>query len=260
MNILIFDSGVGGLSIFDSIRASVAHDLIYLADHAAYPYGDKAEDWLVRRVVSLLTKAHKTFQADLIVVACNTASTIALPELRQQLPVPIIGVVPAIKTAAQVTNNNRIGLLATPGTVSRPYIDNLISSFASNCDVFRLGTTELVHMAEKKLSGQQVNLSELELCIAPLIKNSVDCIVLGCTHFPLLEPELKKIHPSVKWVDSGEAIARRASELLPNHPTSSIKGHRFYSTIKPHSALVAQLASFGFSHYEHYPMQLSETL
>ena len=129
---------------------------------------------------------------DVIVVACNTASTLALPTLRSLFTIPIIGVVPAIKTASALSQNKKIGLLATPGTVSREYMDNLIQEFADDCIVTRVGSTELVRLAEKKLNGLAPSSQQLKSIIQPFIHNECDQVVLGCTHFPLLHEELKE--------------------------------------------------------------------
>src|SRR5690606_22891926 len=146
----------------------------------------------------------------LAVVACNTASTVALPRLRSQFALPIVGVVPAIKPAARLSANRIIRLLATPGTVARPYTQKLIDQFAADCEVIRVGSSELVEQAERKLRGEPVDLDLLRRIMAPIIEGGADTVVLGCTHFPLLQQELQlAAGRPLQWVDSGAAIARR---------------------------------------------------
>ncbi|WP_157365387.1 glutamate racemase [Zooshikella ganghwensis] len=215
--VVIFDSGVGGLSIFSElVRLMPEVSVVYASDNAAYPYGDKSERYLKTRVKACLDTLVQYHQPDMVVVACNTASTVVLPVLRAHFSIPVVGVVPAIKTAAQVTNNGVIGLLATPGTVTRVYTDDLIIRFAKHCDVIKVGSRVLVDLAEAKLRSQTVDLSRLKQELLPFEQAPVrpDTIVLGCTHFPLLLSELQQISPSIHWVDSGSAIARRVRTLL----------------------------------------------
>lgn len=216
--LLIFDSGVGGLSIHAAIAARLPGEpVVYACDNAAFPYGPKPEDELVERVHTVLEALVARYRPRLVVVACNTASTIALPRLRSQFAVPIVGVVPAIKPAATLTRNHIIGLLATPGTVARPYTDQLVRDYAADCIVVRVGSSELVEWAENKLRGEPVDLAALRSLLQPFFMHSggpADTVVLGCTHFPLLLEELQAATPHpVLWVDSGDAIARRVKTL-----------------------------------------------
>lgn len=216
--VLVFDSGVGGLSILAEIRDRVPRcELVYACDNAAFPYGTKGEDELVARVELVLKGLISETNPDIVVVACNTASTVALPHIRAHFPNPVVGVVPAIKPAARLTRSGVIGLLATPATVNRPYTLGLIDDFASHCTVHRLGSLRLVEMAEEKLRGKGTDPSEIRDIISPLFADpALDTLVLACTHFPLLRAELEAAAPRpVQWVDSGEAIARRVLDLLP---------------------------------------------
>lgn len=212
--VVIFDSGVGGLSVYKEI-----HDLlpqvqfIYAFDNAAFPYGELADDILIERTNHIVTLLVEQYQADLVVIACNTASTIVLPSLRQRLTIPVVGVVPAIKPAAKMSKTKCIGLLATPATINRSYTHQLIKQFASDCDVKMIGSTRLVEMAEHKLRGEPIDLVELERILQPW-QGMVDSVILGCTHFPLIKAEIQKILPNVVIVDSGKAIAKRVSSLL----------------------------------------------
>lgn len=220
--ILIFDSGVGGLSITESIRAQHPYcSITYASDNAAFPYGTKEEAELIERVDVVLHRLQSLSKADMIVVACNTASTVALPKIRERFNLPIIGVVPAIKPAARVSDSKVVGLLATPGTVSRDYTKELISQFANNCQVVPLGSSELVELAEEKLRSNTdvASLSfikRLKTIIQPFADSpTMDTIVLACTHFPLLRSELQQVLPNIKhWIDSGDAIARRVAYWL----------------------------------------------
>lgn len=219
-HVLVFDSGVGGLSIVAEIRRALpALKISYASDNGFFPYGTKSEVELVARVeqvlLALVEKCHPT----LVVVACNTASTVALPSIRERFAIPIVGVVPAIKPAAQLSTSKVIGLLATPGTVSRPYTHQLILDFAADCHVLPLGSSRLVELAEDKLRGRPIEPATVEEALRPLVESEyfpqLDTLVLACTHFPLIRDELASVlNKDVSWVDSGEAIARRVRDLL----------------------------------------------
>lgn len=214
-HILLFDSGLGGLTVWQQIH-SLLPDVTchYLFDNAAFPYGELADDVLLERVCQLIVPLVKQYPVSLVVIACNTASTLALEPLRALLDIPVVGVVPAIKPAAKQTQKHHIGLLATPATISRPYTDRLISEFAADCKVTRVGVSELVRMAEDKLLGRPVALTALAKLVRPLLAGP-DVIVLGCTHFPLLSAELKSVlGEHVSLLDSGAAIAARVAWLL----------------------------------------------
>ncbi|WP_417517081.1 glutamate racemase [Marinobacter sp.] len=214
--ILVFDSGVGGLSVAARVHEQLPRaSIVYLADNAAFPYGSQPESVVIERCCRLITKALEQYPCDAVVVACNTASTIALPNLRAITDVPVVGVVPAVKPAAAHTLNRRIGILATPATVRRPYLDELIREFAPGCQVERVGNPELVQWAEDLARGVPVPQCDLDNAVATLRDAGVDTVVLGCTHYPLLLASLKQSLPEVKfWVDSGDAIARRVVWLL----------------------------------------------
>ena len=221
-SVLVFDSGVGGLSVAASIRRLCPQlPLVYLADNAGFPYGDKPEAEVIRRTCNLVTSALLQFDCQIVVVACNTASTVALPALRECVSAAVVGVVPAIKPAAAISVNRRIGILATPATVARPYLDQLIVDYAADCQVCRIGHQSLVHWAEGLARGEPVPPSRLAEILVPFELAGVDTVVLGCTHYPLLLPALKQAAPGVRfWVDSGDAIARRV-EQLPAFLTST---------------------------------------
>jgi glutamate racemase len=250
--ILVFDSGVGGLTILEAIADALpSAPLVYACDNAAFPYGPKPEDELVDRVHAVLDALVRDFAPRLLVVACNTASTVALPRLRNHYTLPIVGVVPAIKPAAKLSKNRVIGLLATPGTVRRPYTDQLIAEFAPDCTVVRVGSSDLVLAAEDKLRGKPIDPASLRALLAPILEAGADTVVLGCTHFPLLRAELDvAAGRPLTWVDSGEAIARRVRELLPGeYEGSSERGSRtavFTRDDAQVAALDRALAARGF--------------
>lgn len=222
--ILVFDSGVGGLSVVDALRAlRLPLRLDYLADDAWLPYGEKSDAALLDRVPGLIAAAVGHTGAELVVMACNTASTIVLEATRAALTVPVVGTVPPIKPAAALTKTGVIGLLATPATIRRPYTDALIAEHAAGRTVLRHGTTALVTAAEAKLAGRPVELSSVGAALQPLFEGPdgarLDVVALGCTHFPLLVPELDQCAPhQVVWLDSGAAIARRVAHVLALAP------------------------------------------
>ncbi len=211
--VLVFDSGVGGLSVYQEIQALLPSlDYIYLFDNEAYPYGELPKQTLIDRVTRLITQLVEVQGVDIVVIACNTASTIVLPHLRAILNIPVVGVVPAIKPASVIASK-AVGLIATPATVTREYTHDLIRDFANGKSVELLGSTRLVDMAEEKLRGAAVDLDELKHVLTPIL-NKIDVAVLGCTHFPLIKEEIQMVLPEVTLVDSGKAIARRVQELL----------------------------------------------
>lgn len=218
--ILVFDSGLGGLSIVREIQDSnLDTDLLYLADTAYFPYGEKTDAMLIERVPSIISRGVVACQANLVIIACNTASTLALQAVRQRLNIPVIGVVPAIKPAAGLTKTGTIGLLATPNTVSRPYTDQLIFDFAQGVKVVRHGAVGLAGAAEAHLAGKPLDADIVKASIEGLFQQSggtdIDVVVLACTHYPHLKAELAAFAPrAVIWVDSGAAIARRARVVL----------------------------------------------
>ncbi len=218
--ILVFDSGVGGLSVADAILAkSPAAEILYAADTAYLPYGVRPDAELKARIPDLLAALERRYAPDLIVVACNTASTLALPEVRAAVSVPVVGTVPAIKPAAEKSAARVIGFLGTPRTVEREYSEALIRDFANGCSVVRFGSADLVDLAERKLAGETIRPEAITAALAPMFAmpdaDRMDVAVLACTHFPLLRAEIEAASPpGLAWIDSGEAIARRTLSLL----------------------------------------------
>jgi glutamate racemase len=225
--ILVFDSGVGGLSVLDHIRAVLPHaPIVYAADNAGYPYGTKSEAEIAARVPALLGRLAERYHPRIVVIACNTASTIALSHIRAALDLPVVGTVPAIKPAALASKTRVIGVLGTEATVRQPYVDRLSHEFANDCAVIRYGSAELVDLAEAKLRGTAPAPDAMRRIMSGLfdqpLGDQIDQLVLACTHFPLLAEEIAVSSPAgVALVDSGAGIARRTAHLLEgqNWPT-----------------------------------------
>lgn len=216
--VLVFDSGVGGLSVYDEVRQLLPNlHYLYAFDNVAFPYGEKSEAFIVERVVTIVEAVTKRYPLSMVIIACNTASTVSLPALRARFAFPVVGVVPAIKPAARLTRNGIVGLLATRATVRRPYTRDLVAQFASECKTEMLGSAELVELAEMKLHGNAVPLETVRRILQPWLRMNEppDTVVLGCTHFPLLAEELQAVLPDgTRLIDSGAAIARRTAWLL----------------------------------------------
>ncbi len=248
--VLIFDSGVGGLSVYQEIQSLLPQlNYIYIFDNQAYPYGELEQNTLIKRVEACITTCIENNPVDIVVIACNTASTIVLPSLRAGLDIPVVGVVPAIKPASSLANK-AIGLIATPATVTREYTHELVRNFSPNKNVEMLGLTRLVDMAEEKLRGKPVDIQELTQLLTPLI-GIIDVAVLGCTHFPLIKSEIAQVLGSeVILVDSVKAIARRVQQLLQLE-TGEERGvkHKILSSALPwqESALNERVGKMGFS-------------
>ncbi len=263
-HILVFDSGMGGLTVAKAIRdAGPDAVLTYAADNAAFPYGDWREDALVERIVHVVGELNSTTQPDIIVVACNTASTLALAALRKAINVPFVGTVPAIKPAAAASKSNIIGVLATPGTVERDYTQALIHTYAYHCKVFLHGAPRLAEMAEAKLKGTPPDVEELRAEIAPVFRMRsgarTDTVVLGCTHYPLLLEDLREAAPwPVTFIDPAPAIAKRTMAVLaetrPRHPASPAGRQAgkvlFTASRGINEAQLAAYAACGFVEHE----------
>lgn len=217
-SLIVFDSGIGGLSVANEIRRQLPGIAIdYVADNRIFPYGLQEESVLIARVCSIMPALEQRYAPQAIVVACNSASTVVLDALRNQTATPVIGVVPAIKPAAEQTRNGVIGLLATPGTINRQYTQRLIDQFASQCQVVRIGSSTLVTLAENKLRGLSVDQGTINDILAPFTTHQPcpDVVVLGCTHFPFLRDEITAALPAgTRLLDSSDAIARRTRSLL----------------------------------------------
>lgn len=216
MHIAVIDSGIGGFSVVEHIQKYLPSlNITYLMDNAYLPYGEKSAMQIEDRLTYLISKHHSIRPFDAIVIACNTASTQVLDQLRAKFPVPFIGVVPAIKPAALLSHKQSILLLATPATISGKYVDSLIEQNAPDCQVHKVASTELVHLAEMSIESA-ISLSDLDNALAGVhaLIEDVDVIVLGCTHFPLVTNQIQRCFPNVILVDSGEAIAKRVTHII----------------------------------------------
>src|SRR4051812_47512425 len=209
--ILFFDSGVGGLSVLEPTRALLPNaPIVYAADSAGFPYGKRSEAEIASRVPALLGRLVERFHPRLAVIACNTASTIALDHVRSALDLPVVGTVPAIKPAAEISKSRVIGVLGTVATVRQPYVDDLAAKFAADCTIIRHGSPELVDLAEARLGGEEIGVEMVRAAAQPLFDapggERIDTVVLACTHFPLLGDELRAAFPEVANVHGGEGI------------------------------------------------------
>jgi glutamate racemase len=251
--ILFFDSGVGGLSVLaPTLKLLPTAPIVYCADNAGYPYGKKSDAELASRIPALLGRLVERFHPRLAVIACNTASTIALEHVRSALDLPVVGTVPAIKPAAETSKSRVIGVLGTEATVRQPYVEGLAAKFASDCTLIRHGSPELVDLAEAKLGGESVSVQAVRSAAQPMFDaeagDRIDTVVLACTHFPLLGEELCAAFPNVAYVDGGPGIARRIAYLTreqpwPAEPQPSIA----LFTAPAREPLLAALATYGLT-------------
>jgi glutamate racemase len=249
--ILFFDSGVGGLSVLGPTRALLPNaPIVYCADSAGFPYGKRSEAEIASRVPALLGRLVERFHPRLAVIACNTASTIALDHVRSALDLPVVGTVPAIKPAAEISKTRVIGVLGTEATVRQPYVADLAARFASDCTIIRHGSPELVELAEARLADESIPPAAVRTAVQPMFDapggERIDTVVLACTHFPLLEDELRAAFPNVIYVDGGAGIARRIAYLTreqpwPERPSCGIA----LFTAPPREPLLGALATYG---------------
>jgi glutamate racemase len=254
--IIVFDSGLGGLTVLrEIIKARPDASYIYVADDAFFPYGGHPEAKLVDRVCALMGELIARHSPDLVVIACNTASTLVLPHLRARYNVPFVGTVPAIKPACARSRSRRVTVLGTQATVSREYTRGLIREFANGSEVTLVGSPHLAKFAEAELNGLPIADHLIAQEIAPCFLNdkerSTDTIVLACTHYPLLLDRLERLAPwPVSFIDPAPAIARRVADLsgpatspMPRTPARAI----FTSGCRPSERLATALARFGIS-------------
>ena len=252
--ILVFDSGLGGLTVHREVAAARPDaKLVYLADDAFFPYGGQDEDVLIARVLSVMDEAIAAHRPDLVVIACNTASTLVLPHLRARFSVPFVGTVPAIKPACASTRSKRVSVLGTEATVSREYTRALIREFAKGVDITLVGSAALAGYAEAELRGEPAADAAIAAEIRPCFLDDgtarTDTVVLACTHYPLLLHRFRQVAPwPVTYIDPAPAIARRVVDLLG--PASPQQGQdatiTFTSGRRPSPALAKALTGFGF--------------
>jgi glutamate racemase len=252
---LVFDSGLGGLTVLrEVVRARPDARFLYVADDAFFPYGSHEESTLVARVVSLMGTLIADHAPDLVVIACNTASTLVLPHLRERYTIPFVGTVPAIKPACAHSKSKRVSVLGTQATVKREYTRALIRDFGQGCDVKLVGSGRLAEIAEAALRGEPVDEAAIAAEIAPCFVDAdgrrTDTIALACTHYPLLQAALTRLAPwLVAWIDPAPAIARRVVDLAGKPAGASGLPIRaiFTSGQAPSPALAKALGPFGIA-------------
>ncbi|NNF78538.1 MAG: glutamate racemase [Rhizobiales bacterium] len=253
--ILIFDSGLGGLSVARAVMNRMpGAQAIYAADNDGFPYGDWPHDKLVERIVAVLGQLISLTVPSVVVIACNTASTLALEALRQRFELPFVGTVPAIKPAAEASKSGIIGVLATPGTVDREYTQALIDTFASHRTVVLHGCKHLAEMAEHCLRGLPVDDEALATEIAPVFvqqgERRTDAVVLGCTHYPLIADRIAGVSPwPVELIDPSDAIARQVARVAGSQQCTASPGRGETPTAlltKSSGDFVRVLAQEGF--------------
>jgi glutamate racemase len=252
--VLVFDSGIGGLSVLRAIRARLPDvRVVYAADDAAFPYGDWEEGALRDHIVALMTDLISEHRPAAVVVACNTASTLVLPALRARFALPFVGTVPAIKPAAEQTKTGVVAVLATPGTMKRDYTRELIRSFASACHVRLVGAPDLARLAEAHMRGAFVDRGliarQIADCFVEIEGRRTDIVVLACTHYPFLRELLEELAPwPVEWLDPAPAIARRLVTVLE---TTTVAmgggGHAVFTSGRIPGALLPLLAAQGLA-------------
>jgi glutamate racemase len=254
--ILVFDSGLGGLTVFREVAAArpdARH--VYAADDAAFPYGTRSETELVERVNAMMGDLIETYEPTVVVIACNTASTLVLADLRRRFSLPFVGTVPAIKPACRASVSKKVSVLGTEATVAREYTRALIRDFGEGCDITLVGARRLAMLAEAHLRGEPVAQEEIAAEIAPCFINGgatrTDTVVLACTHYPLLREQLAAAAPwPVNFIDPAPAIARRVTDLIgpPAGPPLREPARVHFSSGKaPNGALARVLMEFGLS-------------
>jgi len=233
--ILVFDSGLGGLTVLREIAAARPDAAYtYVADDAFFPYGQHEEDEIIARVVPLIGDLIDRHRPDLVVIACNTASTLVMDHLRKAYSVPFVGTVPAIKPACAASKTKKVSVLGTRGTVKREYTRTLIRNFAQGCDVTLVGAENLASLAERALRGEAISDDAVRAEIAAcFVEDSprTDTVVLACTHYPLLLEQIQRIAPwPVAWIDPAPAIARRVVSLIGPQADRSAAPAKFLFT------------------------------
>lgn len=254
--LVVFDSGIGGLTVLRELRVLIQdRHVVYFADDAGFPYGDWEKEALAARIITLFGRLIADHDPVMIVIACNTASTLVLSQLRLAFPdVPIVGTVPAIKPAAERTCSGLVSVLATPGTVKRAYTRDLIESFAAKCHVRLVGSEKLAKMAEDHIRGVDIEdrtiLDEILPCFVEKDGRKTDIVVLACTHYPFLANEFRRLAPwPVDWLDPAEAIARRARSLIGETGPNSEPGYggdvAYFTSGDPGFATRRLIGGFG---------------
>ncbi|MEH6756723.1 MAG: glutamate racemase [Parasphingorhabdus sp.] len=257
--LLFFDTGVGGLSILREAQKLVPNaPIVYAADYSGMPYGMKSDAELSTRIPLLLGRLVERYKPQLVTIACNTASTIALDVVRSVLDIPVVGTVPAVKPASLLTETGVIGLLGTRATIRQPYVDRLAAEFAADKTLIRFGAPDLVHAAEAKLRGEIVDQHIIDNAVAGLTSQEngqdIDTVILACTHFPLLQDELQKSFTrDIKFIDGSQGIARRIAYLTSGTIWPEMPENGIFVTSGPLAQLTPYrqaLAEFGLTKLE----------
>lgn len=256
--VLVFDSGIGGLTVLREARVLMPErHFIYVADDAGFPYGDWTDlDALTARIVALFGRLIAEHDPEICIIACNTAFTLMGAEVRAAFPqMRFVGTVPAIKPAAERTRSGMVSVLATPGTVKRAYTRDLIQSFAAQCDVQLVGSPHLAAMAEAYIRGETIEdaavLSEIAPCFREVDGRRTDIVVLACTHYPFMANVFRRLAPwPVDWLDPAEAIARQARRLVaPPESFAPLTGidPAIFTSAAPDFATRRLLQGFGLT-------------
>ncbi len=252
--IVVFDTGMGGLSILGPILSQIPNaPIVYGADYAGMPYGEKTEAEVAARVPAILGRLVERVRPRIVVIACNTASVVALSHVRAALDVPVVGTVPAIKPAAKMSKTRVIGVLGTKSTIRQPYVDRLVAEHASDCIVLRHGAPDLVGVAEAKLRGEEPDMEIVAAAMRGLTDqhegHRIDVCVLACTHFPLIANELAQVsHAGISYIDGGAGIARRVAHLTDGQDwpeTLPLRYAIFSGRTAAHDAYLPCLARYG---------------
>jgi glutamate racemase len=256
--LLVFDSGLGGLTVLRALRHAVPEAAIcYVADDARFPYSALGDEELATGLCEVLAEPVRDFAPDVIVNACNTASTVALPAMRAAFREPVVGTVPAVKPAAQLSASGMVSVLGTSATVRRDYTKALIADHGQGCRFTLIGSSRLAGIAETVMAGGSVEDAEIVAEIGPcFIKFGnlrTDVVALACTHYPLLVDRFERLAPwPVRWLDPAPAIARRTANVLADHGfavgvgIARDHGRMIFSSGKtPSPALAALIASHG---------------
>lgn len=249
------DSGFGALSYLPELNRQLPGvSLTAFADHEFFPYGEKSEQAIVDRLLEMAGRMVHLTRPGTILIACNTASTIVLPKLRDSFDIPIVGVVPAVKPAVSLSKTGKIALLATPGTVSRDYIDQLIDKYASTCEVIKVACPRLASIAEAKLTGQFVQTSAIEHELEPLLNHplyqGVDTLIFGCTHFTFLKEEITRI------------VARDIALLDPVGSVSKqvVKVNKSRQNNNAQNTLILSASSYNYDNFDFSVCRLDSLL
>ena len=268
-HVLAFDSGIGGLGIVRALRAQApATRVDYLADTAVFPYGEQEDRFLISRIVTLIGEAIARHHPQVVIVACNTASTLALSALRAAYPTtPFVGCVPPIRWAARQTRTGVIGLLATRATIRRPYLTELHAQYAPGCTLLTHAAPLRAGYAEQLFRGEAVPDLLIEQEIRGLFdkpaSTQLDAIGLGCTHYTFVLDRLRALTPpDIAWLDPADAVARHACTMLQTLPASAqvqaAPDHAWFTALPENpAALTAQLPPFGYDKIAIWPAPAS---